>query len=161
MTDQNPNTVIYAGFWIRVGASLIDMVVYLVLTAPALIAVYGWSYYDFEDVTHGFIAGPADLIISWIIPMIATIYLWVKYRATPGKMLLSLKVVKADTGAALTFEEGIYRYLGYFVSALPLMAGYFVIAFDPKKQGWHDKIVRSVVVRTKLVGTGPAQLPQD
>jgi uncharacterized RDD family membrane protein YckC len=160
MTDLNQETAEYAGFWVRIGAALVDTIIYLLLTAPALIVIYGWEYYDFEEDIYGFIAGPADLLISWIIPMVATIWLWMTYRATPGKMFFSLKVVKADTGAALTQKEGIVRYLGYVVATIPLCLGFIWVAFDSKKQGWHDKIAGTVVVRSKNAGTEAVRFPQ-
>ena len=160
MTDLSQEAAVYAGFWVRLGASLVDTIIYLLLTAPMLIAIYGWEYYDFEEEIYGFIAGPADLLISWIVPMIATIWLWMTYRATPGKMLFSLKVVKADTGAALTLKEAFIRYLGYVLAAIPLCLGFIWVAFDPKKQGWHDKLAGSVVVRSKLRGTEAVRFPQ-
>ena len=160
MTDLNQETAEYAGFWVRIGAALVDTIIYLLLTAPALIVIYGWEYYDFEEDIYGFIAGPADLLISWIIPMVATIWLWMTYRATPGKMLFSLKVVKADTGAALTLKEGIVRYLGYVVATIPLCLGFIWVGFDSKKQGWHDKIAGTVVVRSKNAGTEAVRFPQ-
>jgi uncharacterized RDD family membrane protein YckC len=163
MNDLNAEadeTVEYAGFWVRLWASLVDTVIYLLLTAPPLIAIYGWEYFDFDDETYGFVAGPADVLISWIIPMLATIWLWMKYRATPGKMLFSLQIVKADTGAALTLKESVIRYFGYYLAAIPLFIGFFWVAFDKRKQGWHDKIAGTVVVRRKQRGTEAVRFPQ-
>jgi uncharacterized RDD family membrane protein YckC len=159
-TAESAEAVEYAGFWVRLWASLVDTVIYLLLTAPPLIAIYGWEYFDFDDETYGFIAGPADVLISWIIPMLATIWLWMKYRATPGKMLFSLKVVKADTGAALTLKSCIVRYFAYLIALLPLAIGFIWVAFDKRKQGWHDKIAGSVVVRSKQRGTEVVRFPQ-
>jgi uncharacterized RDD family membrane protein YckC len=83
-----------------------------------------------------------------------------KYRATPGKMLFSLQIVKADTGAALTLKESVIRYFGYYLAAIPLFIGFFWVAFDKRKQGWHDKIAGTVVVRRKQRGTETVRFPQ-
>jgi uncharacterized RDD family membrane protein YckC len=160
MADLNPDTVEYAGFWVRLCVWLIDSIIILIVTTPPLIAIYGWEYFDFDVETHGFVAGPADALISFGIPFLATVWLWMKYRATPGKMLFSLKIVKADTGAALTMKESVVRYFGYFIAAIPLCIGFFWIAFDSKKQGWHDKIAGTVVVRSKNAGAEAVRFPQ-
>ena len=91
------------------------------------------------------------MFINLVLPAIAVIALWVRYGATPGKMALSAKIVDADTGEPLTMGASLVRYLGYFVSMLPFCVGFIWIAFDRRKQGWHDKMANSVVVRP--VGT--------
>ena len=52
----------------------------------------------------------------------------------------------AKTGQPASPLQCIVRYLGYFVSALPLGLGFIWVAFDKRKQGWHDKIARTLVV---------------
>jgi uncharacterized RDD family membrane protein YckC len=159
-TAESAEAVDYAGFWVRLWAWIIDSIIVLLVTAPALIFIYGWEYYDFDDETYGFIAGPADILISFGVPFFATVWMWTKYKATPGKMLFSLKIVKADTGAALTLKESVVRYFAYFAAAIPLCIGFFWVAFDSKKQGWHDKIAGTVVVRSKQRGTELVRFPQ-
>ena len=61
-------------------------------------------------------------------------------------MLLRLRVVDARTGEPLPLGQCVLRYIGYFVSALPLCLGFLWVAFDARKQGWHDKIGGSVVI---------------
>lgn len=136
----------YAGFWIRVGAAMIDTVLVMVITFPLLIALYGWRYFDAGQT--GLIAGPADLVLTWLLPPVAVILFWVYRQATPGKMVLSLRIQDANTGAGLTWGQSLGRYLGYFVATLPLGLGLIWIAFDPKKQGWHDKLAHTVVVKS-------------
>ena len=139
------NDLEYVGLWARVGAALIDTVVLMLIITPALVAVYGWEYF----LAEGWVQGPADVLISWILPAVACIWLWHKLRATPGKMLIGAEVVDADTGEAITVGQSVIRYLGYFVSSLPLGLGLVWVAFDPRKQGWHDKMANTVVVRKK------------
>ena len=151
---REPRTdVEYAGFWIRVAATLIDTALVLVVTFPLLLAIYGWTYY--KGGREGFIAGPADFMISWLAPAAASILFWLSRQATPGKMAVSAKVVDARTGKTLTVGQSIVRYLGYFVSALPLGLGFVWVAFDARKQGWHDKLAGTVVVRSRGSGTKP------
>lgn len=150
---QAPAPLEYAGFWIRVGAALIDTVLVLMLTLPPLIAIYGWDYFDPEHT--GLFAGPADFLLSWLLPAIAVITFWIYRSATPGKMMLGLKVVDASTGGALRVGQSILRYAGYYVSTIPLFLGLIWVGFDPRKQGWHDKIAGTVVVRDARRGPVP------
>lgn len=147
----------YAGFWIRVGAALIDTVIIVAITFPLLLWIYGWSY--FGDDT-GMIAGPSDLLISWVGPAIAVIAFWLYKQATPGKMVLSLRVVDAETGNTMSVGQSIGRYLGYFVSIIPLCIGLIWVAFDRRKQGWHDKLAGTVVIRSKSHGPEPVRFEQ-
>ena len=49
------------------------------------------------------------------------------------------------------------RYLGYYVSIIPLFLGLIAVAFDPRKQGWHDKLAGTVVVRPRNRGPQPVK----
>lgn len=143
----------YAGFWIRLGASLIDTALVMLICFPLLIWIYGWGYLGNE----GFIAGPADFLISWVGPTIATILFWRYKEATPGKMILSLRIVDAETGEAPSVTQAVGRYFAYFISAIVFCLGFIWIAFDPRKQGWHDKLAGTVVVRSKVRGPEPVR----
>ena len=158
MTDLTPENVEYAGFWIRVGASIIDSILLMMITYPILYAVYGWAGLDYGYAmrTTGFV----DILITWILPMVAVIWFWTAKQATPGKMLLSLRVVDAKTGGSLSAGQSIARYLGYFVSGIPFGLGLIWVGIDKKKQGWHDKIAGTVVIRNKQRSTEPVRFPQ-
>ncbi len=142
----------YAGFWIRVGAALIDTLLIVAITVPLLVSIYGWGYFGEET---SFFAGPADFLISWVLPAVAVIAFWLARQATPGKMVLSLRVVDAKTGGTLSVGQSIGRYFGYYVSTIPLLIGLIWVAFDSRKQGWHDKLAGTVVVRPKNHGAAP------
>jgi uncharacterized RDD family membrane protein YckC len=135
----------YVGFWARVLATLIDTVLVLCVTLPLVIAVYGRSYFDVSK--SAFIVGPADFIISWVLPAVAVVLFWLFRQATPGKMAISAQVVDARTGGRLSLGQSVLRYFGYFVSTIPFGLGLLWVAFDPKKQAWHDKIAGTVVIR--------------
>jgi uncharacterized RDD family membrane protein YckC len=135
----------YVGFWLRVGASIIDTIAIMLVVTPLLIAIYGKGYWT----QGGVVAGPADFFISWVMPAVAVIAFWLYKQATPGKMVISAKVVDAVTGNPLSTGQAIGRYFGYFVSAIPFGLGLVWVAFDSKKQGWHDKMAGTVVVRSK------------
>lgn len=135
----------YTGFWPRVGASLIDTVIICAITWPILVSIYGWSYFEGEDIIAGF----ADFLLSWVFPLIAVIAFWVYRQATPGKMAISAQIVDAKTGEKPTLQQYIVRYIGYFVALIPLGLGILWVAWDKKKQGWHDKLAGTVVISPK------------
>ena len=135
----------YVGFWPRLGAAIIDAILVSIITLPVLTLIYGSSYWTSDK----FIYGPADFIISWILPAIACVWLWVATGQTPGKMAIGARIVDADTGRNISIGKAIARYLSYFISAIGLLIGYIWVGFDPKKQGWHDHIARTVVIRSK------------
>lgn len=147
MATNKNHDLEYAGFWIRVWASIIDTVLIAIITIPILLAIYGTQY--FESEKEKIIEGPMDFLISWVLPAIAIITFWVYRAATPGKMAISSKIVDAQTGDQPSTGQFVGRYFAYFISALPLGLGILWVAFDKKKQGWHDKLAGTVVVRKK------------
>lgn len=153
---MDESEVEYAGFWVRVGAAIIDTLLIMVITIPILAFIYGWKYFDSEKL----IAGPADLLISWVFPAVAVVWFWTQRQATPGKAALSLRVLDADSGENLSIGQSIGRYLGYFVSIIPFGLGLLWVGLDRRKQGWHDKLAHTVVVRAKNHGPEPVRFPQ-
>ena len=143
MNEPQPE---YVGFWARVGAAIIDTILMMVIVAPLLTYFYGAEYW----VTSGrLIAGPADLLLNWILPAIAVILFWIYRQATPGKMAIRAKIVDAKTLGKPTTGQLIFRYLGYYVSIIPLMLGIIWVGIDARKQGWHDKLAGTLVVRSR------------
>lgn len=135
----------YVGFWPRVGASLLDTLLIMVVMYPLLIAVYGWAYFGSDKL----IQGPADVLISLALPAVAIVWFWLARGSTPGKDAISAKIVDAKTGESPTLGQSVIRYAGYYVSTIPLGLGLIWVAFDPRKQGWHDKMAGTVVVRPR------------
>ena len=169
ITEQDHNTNFdgwqYAGFWCRVGAFLADTILLGIIIFPLLHMIYGEKYWQveldvtlilsytivdfFSDYLDSFfrILGLPDFLISWVFPALTIILFWIYKSATPGKMLIDAKVVDAKTGGKLSVARCIARYIGYYISALPFGLGFLWVAFDSKKQGWHDKIAGTVVIR--------------
>ncbi|ADN76295.1 RDD domain containing protein [Ferrimonas balearica DSM 9799] len=133
----------YGGFWIRVGAALIDSVLLAMVIAPILTLLYGKEYW--LDQTQ--IWGTWDLLLNYLLPAIAVILFWMAKSATPGKMVLKLTIVDAKTGGKPSTGQLVVRYLGYYVSTIPLLLGLFWVGIDKRKQGWHDKLAGTVVLR--------------
>jgi uncharacterized RDD family membrane protein YckC len=132
----------YAGFWVRAVASIVDTIVILIITLPFMFWIYGNEMLTSTDM----VKGPADVLLSYIFPLVFTIALWMKFGGTPGKRLLKIKVLDEKTGQHLSLAKSLLRYVGYFVSIFGLFIGFIWIAFDSKKKGWHDHIAGSIVV---------------
>ena len=98
----------YAGFWIRVGAALIDSILVLIIILPILWVIYGKSYWLGESYVQGF----WDLLLSYVLPAIAVITFWVYKSATPGKMATKLTIVDARTGGKPSTGQFVIRYIG-------------------------------------------------
>ncbi|MAM89256.1 MAG: RDD family protein [unclassified Hahellaceae] len=133
----------YAGFWIRAGAALIDSLLILIVIAPLLTFIYGMGYWRGE----AFIYGPADVLISYVAPAVLVILFWIYKSATPGKIWLNLEIVDAETGREPRTSQLIKRYFAYYLSMLPFCLGFFAVGSDRRKQGWHDKLAGTLVVR--------------
>lgn len=73
-------------------------------------------------------------------------------------MAISAKIVDARTGQPASTGQLIGRYFAYFVAMLPLFLGIVWVAFDKRKQGWHDKLAGTVVVKQKKRGHGACAL---
>jgi uncharacterized RDD family membrane protein YckC len=152
MNDQE-----YAGFWIRTGAAVIDTILTLIITAPILTAIYGAEYWLSDK---GFsLLGGWDFFFNYLFPAMAIIALWVYKSATPGKMATKLTIVDAETGAKPSTGQFLVRYLGYFIATIPLCLGIIWVAFDKRKQGWHDKLAGTVVIKSNL--TEPVQFARS
>lgn len=141
------SNVEYVGFWARTGATLIDTILLLIVTVPLLLLFYGTGYYTEAETSA--IAGTFDFLVSYVLPAVAVIAFWLYKRATPGKMAVSAQVVDAETGNTLSTGQAIGRYFAYIIATLPLGLGFIWVVFDPRKQGWHDKLAGTVVVRKR------------
>ena len=109
------------GFWIRMVALLIDVILVAIFTHKA-----------------------GDLFLPAVVAYGAL--LWKFRGATVGDIIFGIKVVKVD-GSALDWTTAIVRALACLLSLVVACLGFFWIAFDPEKQGWHDKIAGTYVVK--------------
>ena len=91
--------------------------------------------------------GLAYDLINYGLPIIAVIIFWQYRSATPGKIMMGIYIVDEKTLGHPPFGRLVLRYFGYYVSILPLLLGFFWVAFDKRKQGFHDKIARTLVVK--------------
>jgi uncharacterized RDD family membrane protein YckC len=149
----------YGGFWRRLFAFLVDKAILyfvsLILFLIGLLAL-GLRHNLMDriptspaDLTHGMgIFALLYLTASLLAGM--TYFTWFHgiTGRTPGKMLLGLRVIQAS-GDPMTPGIAFLRWVGYLISGPVLCLGFFWIAFDGRKQGWHDKIAATVVIRER------------
>jgi uncharacterized RDD family membrane protein YckC len=153
--------VVYVGFRKRLIATVIDIAIMLAVCMPLLWAIYGNGYFSRLEpfsqhlMTHRVVdpallppvfAGTADFVIQIIVPVIALFVLWRYRAATPGKMLVHARIADAKSLGAPSTGQLVVRFFAYLASMIPLFLGFFWIAFDARKQGWHDKIAGTVVI---------------
>ena len=74
-------------------------------------------------------------------------YFWTRRNGqTPGKFAMGILVVKAD-GSELSDTDAVIRAIGYYVSSIVCALGFIWAIFDKNKQGWHDKLAGTYVIR--------------
>jgi uncharacterized RDD family membrane protein YckC len=132
-----------AGFGTRVGASLFDTFLVALITDTVLLWAFGRMYFIDPMLAE---QGTFDDVMLYLFPLVAVIGFWLWCAATPGKLVLDMKIVDASTGGKPTLKQWVIRYLGYFVSALPLGLGFLWVIFDKRNQAWHDKMANTLVV---------------
>lgn len=162
----------YAGFWIRLAAYLLDLIPWLIVAALLFVPLFttffelardlpsppagaevgsaeyqAWQALLMEQMNEAFAGfGP----ISGLLQLGSIVYyvgFWTWRGQTPGKMLLGLRIVRDSDAVKPGLARSILRYVGYIISGIPLFLGFIWIAFDGRKQGWHDKISGTVVLR--------------
>jgi uncharacterized RDD family membrane protein YckC len=121
----------YGGFWRRFLALVIDGVIF-----GAIEGVVG-RILGYE------VAGGMNLILSWLYYSLMESS---KTQATLGKMVMGLKVTDMD-GDRISLKRATIRYFSKILSAIILMIGFIMAAFNPKKQALHDKIAKTYVVK--------------
>lgn len=150
--DSSAVSLTPVGFWARTLATLFDTALELVAIAVLL------SLAKAEPNAATGQAGDPTLafVIEYLLPFAATVLLWARYQATPGKIAIQAYIIDARTGGKPSTGQFVIRYLGYLVALLPLGLGFLWVAFDKRKQGWHDKMAGTLVVRRQ---PEPAPLP--
>lgn len=82
---------------------------------------------------------------SQIFLLIVTIFMWLKYQGTPGKKVMKIKVVDNE-GNPLMPMHAVGRYFAYFLSIIPLFAGFAWSFVDKEKRCFHDIVSKSKVI---------------
>lgn len=142
-----------AGILVRFTAVLLDGIVPLAIAIPAAIVL--------GIVSLSLPSLPGDAMQMLVIFIVLLTYvgflsysalvlaLWA-YGLTPGKWMLGIRVVRRDTGLAAGFwRMALRQIIGQFVSAILCYLGFIWALVDADKQGWHDKIAKTLVIRTR------------
>jgi uncharacterized RDD family membrane protein YckC len=86
-------------------------------------------------------------VLIFVLQVLYHAIFWSRRGGTPGQLLLGIQVRSEVDGSRISFGRACLRCLGYLVSAWVLYIGFIWVAFDARKQGWHDKIAGTVVIR--------------
>ena len=141
----------FAGPGRRLAAFGIDvLLVYLVSMIVTLAAmVVGWLP---AATSPGAAKAPWQMeAVAYFLSFAVTVALWVRFGGTPGKRLMECRIVDARTLKPVSPGQAVVRCLGYMISALPLGLGFLWIAWDRRKQGFHDKLAGTVVLHDDTV----------
>ena len=154
-TTHAHTTHAHAGFISRAIAFVLDIVVMsvAVLAAIALLqALLGFfTLYGLigERVVQ---SGPFRAIVVVVTALIGVgiavgypVVFWVLLGQTPGKLLMGVRIARTN-GQRLTIGRALLRYLGYWLSAIPLGLGFFWVLVDDQRQCWHDKLADTYVI---------------
>jgi uncharacterized RDD family membrane protein YckC len=129
----HPESVSYAGFWKRVGASLLDGVIIGLPSGIFLYILFG----DNEAATN---------LVSFIVGILyKTLMESSAKQATVGKMIVGIKVTDLN-GQRISFGRAIGRYFASILSSLTLGIGYLLAGWTEKKQTLHDMVAGTLVV---------------
>lgn len=154
----DPNQLIKIGFWKRTVAIFIDFILLDILTEISLLPLK--MNIDFEDIDIiDLLAGMNTLqakrfllymilflFTSIIFSLIYFTYFHGSTGQTIGKKLLKIKVIQVN-GEPLDYKTAFIRWVGYFISEIGMFIGFIWAALDKNKQGWHDKIAGTYVVK--------------
>jgi uncharacterized RDD family membrane protein YckC len=139
-----PGQLDYAGFWIRLGAKLIDwmiiwaahMVVYVPLSL-LMTPAGDWALLILTISTN---------LFQIVLFAVYNTYFIGRFGATIGKMAVGIRVVTAD-GDAVTYMRALGRYFAEILSGITLLIGYVMAGFDEEKRALHDRICSTRVIR--------------
>ena len=140
--------VVYAGFWERVGAYIIDVIILGVigLVIGLFIGQSRTIYTDSSFYTVYFsTSNLISLVINWLYFAIQESS---ASQATIGKRALGLKVTSMN-GGRISFGQASGRFFGKILSAIILLIGFLMMLWDDKKQTLHDKLAGTLVVKSK------------
>lgn len=153
MLVKNDSTNLYAGFWLRLGAFILDG---LIISVPIGIFMMLYLTVTTIGMTSESEAGePSDLEALIFIALLIGIYIFyyagllaTPWQATPGKKLVGIKVTDRE-GNRISFLRAVWRLIAMSFSGMIIYIGYIMIGFTSKKQGLHDFIASTIVVKSK------------
>ena len=130
----------YAGFTKRFFAFVIDRILIWFVFYVLLGYVRGVDFYSIDSLFS------TQTIFADILVMIYFVVCETSsWQGTLGKHLLNMRVVTEQYNT-LTGSQAMWRFTWKYLSAFVLMLGFIWVIFDPKKQGWHDKLAHTYVI---------------
>ncbi|RPI83927.1 MAG: RDD family protein [Chloroflexi bacterium] len=142
-TDQSD---LPAGFVSRLEAFIIDLIILVVGSVVAIWLIESIiRFFAIYLLWPNLSSVQFSPFVSLLIIMAYFMYFWALLGYTPGKLLLGLKIVRRD-GSKLTLGRSFLRFIGYWVSAVPLFLGFIWIIFDRKRLSWHDRLAGTQVI---------------
>jgi uncharacterized RDD family membrane protein YckC len=147
----SPEGMIYAGFWIRALAYLIDCAICFIPVCVIAVIVLNVSGYATPDQTPGQTASTMPLWICMLVGFLAQWPYWAVSessgrQATLGKRIVGIIVIDQN-GSRISFARASARYVARVIAAIPLYLGLIVVAFDGKKRGLHDRMAGTLVIK--------------
>lgn len=134
--DPGPGGSKYGGFWLRVVVAILDWMVVAAATGIIAAAALG---------TMG-IGVTLSIVISWLYE---SLLLSSEKQATLGKMAMGL-IVTDDNERRLTFGRATGRHFAKYLSSFILGIGYIMVAFTERKQGLHDMVASTLVIKKSI-----------
>lgn len=134
----------YAGFWIRVVAWIIDAIL-LSIVGTMIILFFGGMAANPETG-----ASPIATLLQVVAGFLYMTLLWSSnMQGTLGQKVCGLQVVNSSDGARISFLRAASRYLGLIVACAILLIGVIMVAFTARKQGLHDMIAGTYVIKAR------------
>jgi uncharacterized RDD family membrane protein YckC len=137
----------FAGFWIRLGAYLLDVVIVVIASFVAF----------FAGATLTLVS-PALFLVWIVVCYVAGIcyqpFMWWKYGATLGQRAVGVRVVRDQDGGPISGGTAVIRFIGMILEGVLMfivfigLLGYVWAAFEPRKRAWHDLMAGTVVIHT-------------
>lgn len=150
----------YAGFVSRFIAYAIDLIIVVLAQFTILFGIQvALNLFGLDGIVEQVFSGSTETttvwgtVLRWVVLFVGGIaffgvylvFMWSIFDKTIGQALLGLLVVRTD-GGHITIWVAIKRAVGYYISFLPLLAGYFWVLIDDRRQGWHDKLAGTLVI---------------
>ncbi len=127
----------YAGFWLRLLALFLDVLILSILLAPIVITI---EYFNLKYLTN--------FIYFLLLWPYYSILESSKLQGTLGKYLIGIKVVDYNYNR-IDFNIATLRYVSSILSSLTIFIGYIMALFTSRKQTLHDIISKTLVIRKK------------
>jgi len=145
----------FAGFGLRLGAYLIDIIPIIILLNIFIYLAFGFTPFHYRDSVIDFDQEfEASLSIQSMVRYLSFI-VWIiycsimeasSYEGTFGKKIVGIKVIDDDENP-LTIGKSITRNMAKIISYIGLILGFIWVLFDKKRRGWHDMIAKTYVVK--------------